>query len=254
MLYKYTTVFCGLLLITLNVLGQSEEKVKVKEAKRTPYELLTTYYNDDFKPFKKGTIYFGSSLSLEDRSMENTESLFQKVLDGDRVNFNILLKGGYYINNYSMVGLNANIFENKFTGTVLKGSDAVESTTITRGFSFTPNYKTSIPLAKNERLSFFTATGLTLGKSNTLKRETMNMDEIEKSFSEKYNLKVGLSPGVTFFAMEKFALEVQLDVVSYELNIENKTKNAMEESRDVRHNVDFKLDLLSLKFGVAYYL
>ena len=253
MRYHYLLASC-LFFLTLVAQAQVDENQDQDEKKYSPYELLSSYYNTDFKPFKKGTIYFGMSMSLEDRSMENTENIFQKVIEGDRVNFNILIKSGYYINDYSMVGLNVNIFENRFEGTLFKDPDTVESNTITRGYSFTPNYRTTIPLTQNERLSFFTTAGLTFGKSNSLKRDTKNVDEIEKSFAENYNLRLGLSPGVTFFAMENFALEVQLDVVGYELKIENKTKNGIEESRDVRHNVDFKLNLLSLKFGVAYYL
>ena len=251
MRYSYLLTFFMFFTV---VVAQAQVDEDQNDKKYTPYELLSSYYNTDFKPFKKGTIYFGMSMSLEDRSMENTENLFQKVIEGDRVNFNVLIKSGYFINDYNMLGLEVNIFENKFQGILFKDPDTVESNTITRGYSFTPNYRTVIPLTQNERLSFFTSAGLTFGISNSLKRETKNSDEIEKSFAENYNLRLGLSPGVTFFAMENFALEVQLDVVGYELNIENKTKNGVEESRDVRHNVDFKLNLLSLKFGVAYYL
>ena len=95
---------------------------------------------------------------------------------------------------------------------------------------------------------------MTLGKSNTLKRETKNFDEVEKSFTENYNLRAGISPGVSFFAMENFALEVQLDVLGYELNVEKKVKNDLERSCDVRQNVDFKLNILSVKVGLAYYI
>ena len=34
----------------------------------TPYELLTSYYNNNFNPFEKGKIYIGASMSLEDRT------------------------------------------------------------------------------------------------------------------------------------------------------------------------------------------
>lgn len=243
-------LFC----VSFALQAQVNDTIKKEEKSYTPYELLMSYYNTDFNPFKKGTIYTGVSMSLEDRSQENTENIFEKVIEGNRVNFNILIKGGYYINDYTMIGLNASIFENKFEGTLFKDPDTVESSSIKRGFSVTPNYRTSIPLTKSERLSFFTTAGLTFGKSSTLKREVKNLDEIQKSFSDNYNFRIGISPGATFFAMENFALEVQLDVIGYELNIENKTKNGTEKSKDVRHNVDFKLDILSVKIGVAYYL
>lgn len=248
--YLILLIFTFIYIASQAQVGENSDKA---EKKYSPYELLSSYYNNNFNPFDKGTFYFGFSMSLEDRSMENTESLFQKVIDGNRVNFNVLLKSGYYINDYGMIGLNINIYENKFGGTLFIDPDTIQSNTITRGFSFTPNYRTTIPLTENERLSFFITAGLTLGKSNKLKRDIKNVDEIEKSFAENYNLRLGFSPGVTFFAMENFALEVQLDAVGYELNLENKTINGREKSRDVRHNVDFNINLLSLKVGIAYY-
>lgn len=114
-----------LIFIGLNLQAQVVEETN-PDKKYSPYELLSSYYNTDFKPFKKGTIYFGSSLSLEDRQQENTDNLFQKVIDGNRVNFNLLVRGGYYLNDYTMVGLNANIFENKFEGVVMKDSDTIQ--------------------------------------------------------------------------------------------------------------------------------
>jgi hypothetical protein len=152
-----------------------------------------------------------------------------------------------------MVGVDFNFYENKFQGDLFRDPDTLQSNTIKRGFSFTPNFRTSIPLTKNNRFSFFTSAGLTLGKSNTLKREIKNTDEIEKSYSENYNLRLGLSPGITFFALENFALEVQLDVLGYELNAEEKTINDKVTSEDIRHNIDFKLNLLSMRLGLAYY-
>lgn len=241
-------------LIISGVTKAQVEEDSITSQKYTPYELLSSYYNKDFKPFKKGTIYTGFAMSLEDRQSENTENIFQKTLEGDKVNFDLSLKGGYYISDYGMIGLNFNVFEKRFEGVLFKDPDNLDQKTITRGFSITPNYRTTLPLTANERLSFFTTVGVTLGKSNTLKRETKNFDEVEKSFTENYNLRAGISPGVSFFAMENFALEVQLDVLGYELNVEKKTKNDLERSRDVRQNVDFKLNILSVKVGLAYYI
>lgn len=251
MINKYFSLVILLFLFTA-VHSQSTEDIEV-DKKYTPYELLSSYYENDFNPFKKGNFYFGIALSLEDRQMENTEGLFQKTIDGKRVNFDILLKGGYYLNDYSMVGLNVNIYENKFEGDIYREPDTLQSNSITRGFSLTPNFRTTVPLTANERFSFFTTAGVTLGRSNTLKRDTKNLDEIDKSFAENYNLRVGITPGVTFFAMENFALEVGLDVLGYELNVQTKTVNDVSESRDIRHNIDFKLNLLTVKIGLAYY-
>ncbi|MBR8536083.1 hypothetical protein KDU71_10990 [Carboxylicivirga sediminis] len=53
--------------------------------------------------------------------------------------------------------------------------------------------------------------------------------------------------------MENFAFEVQLNVLGYELQATEKIVNGENESRVIRQNVDFDIDILSLELGLAYY-
>ncbi|WP_027136700.1 hypothetical protein [Gaetbulibacter saemankumensis] len=227
---------------------------KSKEDTYTPYELLSGYYNEDFQPFKKRNIYIGFAMSLEDKKVENTDEIIQKILNGERANFDLHLKGGYFIGNYAMAGLNINYHQNKFTGDILRDSDTINSHSITRGFALTPFIRSAVPLTSNERLSFFTEFGITFGRSNTLTRDIQNMDEITKKYETDYKFRIGLSPGVTFFAMENFALEVGIDVLGYELNTAQTTINDTEKSRETRNNIDFEINILSLQLGLAYYI
>jgi hypothetical protein len=220
---------------------------------RSPYELMSSYYADQFKPFKKRNFYTGLAFSLSDRSLSNVNQLVQNVVDGQDNSFNIVLKGGYYTGDYAMVGINFEYTQEKFEGTLFRDPDTVQSNSISRAYTITPNVRSSVPLTKNERLSFFTEVGLSLGVGNTLTRNTKNLDEIEKVYSDDFNLRLGISPGITFFAMENFAFEVQLDVLGYELQVRKREINGVEQSRDVRNNVDFNIDILSLKLGLAYY-
>jgi hypothetical protein len=54
--------------------------------------------------------------------------------------------------------------------------------------------------------------------------------------------------------MENFAFEVQLDVIGYDLNVSKQRVNNGPESKEIRQNVDFNINLLSLKLGLAYYI
>jgi hypothetical protein len=244
-------IFIVLCLPTLS--AKAQEAIAFKDSTYTPYELLSSYYNHGFAPFKKKNIYVGFAFSLEDKQMTNTDYLVQKVVDGERLNYDIHLKGGYYTGDYGMIGLNLNYYQKEFGGTIFRDPDTLQSKSITRGYAFTPNFRSSVPLTKTERLSFFTEVGFTFGVNNTLTRDTKNIDEITKAYTTNYNFRVGLSPGITFFAMENFAFEVQLNVLGYELNASDKTVNGTDESRVVRQNVDFNIDLLSLDLGLAYY-
>jgi len=231
----------------------SQKTKTEKDSILTPQELLSSYYNNNFKPFKKKNIYVGLALALQDKQLQNTDVIFETILDGDRKNFDSKLRGGYFIGNYAMIGFDLNYYQERFTGLILKDSDSIQSRSFSRGFAVTPNFRSVVPLTANERLSFFTEIGLTFGGGNKVTRETKNIDEIDKTFTKNFNFKVGISPGVTFFAMENFALEVQLDVLGYELNTSKNTVNGIEESSITRQNIDFKIDILSLNLGLAYY-
>lgn len=243
-----------LLLVVQMFFHSSYGQETKKDTTFTPYELLSSYYNGDhFKPFKKGNGYLGLAFSLEDKKSLNTTGLLQNIIDGENLNYNVELKGGLYTADYNMIGLSASYFQNGFEGTVFRDPDTIQSNSLTRGLTITPNLRSSIPLTKNERFSFFVELGLSFGMANTLSRETKNIDEITKKYSTQYIFGAGVSPGITFFAMENFAFEIQLNVAGYQLSITDAEIDGVDQSRDVRQNVNLKIDLLTLNLGLAYY-
>ncbi|MCO6360555.1 hypothetical protein [Roseivirga pacifica] len=219
----------------------------------TPFELLSSYYDNDFQPFKKRNVYVGFAFSLADRKQNNDQNLLSTVIDGERLDYDLLFKAGLYTADYGMVGVSVNYFQNRFDGLVFQDPDTVMTNTINRGFSITPNVRSSVPLTANERLSFFTEVGLTFGGGNSLSRKTKNVDEVEKIYDESFYFRLGMSPGITFFAMENFAFEVQMDVLGYELRRTKTTTNDVDVSKDLRQNVDFNINILTLELGLAYY-
>ena len=231
------------------MIAQSEDP----KGNSTAYDLMSKYYNENFHPFKKKNVYLGLAFSLEDVKQENTTGLFQNIVDGQSLNYNILVKSGYYINNYTLVGFNFLYEYDKFVGEVFRDPDTLQSNSIARSYGFTPNIRPSIPLTSNERLSFFIELGLGFGYSTALTRNTKNLDEVNKQYSEGFHFRAGISPGVTFFAIESFALEVQLNLIGYDLAVTQQTVNDDAESREVNQKIDANINILSLQLGLAYY-
>jgi hypothetical protein len=219
----------------------------------TAYELMSKYYNENFHPFKKKNVYLGLAFSLEDLQQENTTGLLQNVVNGQSLNYNILLKSGYYINNYTMVGFNFSYEYDKFEGQVFRDPDTLQSNTIARSFDFTPNIRPSIPLSHNDRLSVFIEMGLTFGYTSALARTTKNVDQVNKKYTEAFHFRAGISPGITFFVIEDFAFEVQLNVVGYDLMVSQQSVNNDEPAREVDQKIDANINILSLNLGLAYY-
>ncbi|WP_321369630.1 hypothetical protein [uncultured Draconibacterium sp.] len=241
-------------LFTLPAYLFAQEDSLMVEHKTTPYDLLSSYYTDNFRPFQKGNFYAGLAFSVTDKRLTNTNYLFQQIVEGDRLDYDLLLKGGYYTGDYGMVIINFNYFQNRFGGTVFQDPDTLQSNTLKRGFAISPGFRSSVPLTPNERLSFYTEVGFTLGGSSSLTRKVKNIDEIDKIHKQEFFFGLGLSPGITFFAMENFAFEVQLNnVLGYQLNVAKSSTNDGPESKQVRQNVDFNINLLSLELGLAYY-
>ncbi|MCG8307257.1 MAG: hypothetical protein MI975_07670 [Cytophagales bacterium] len=228
---------------------------KSENPRRTdPYQLMSKYYEDDFNPFAKGNWYVGFAFSLQDQRLQNQSRLFDKVLDGQDLNYDLTFRGGYFLNNFLMAGANFIYSRDKFTGTVVQESDTIIRQNITGIGTIVPSLKTYFPLTKNNRLSFFNELGLGVGFGKTVTRDTRNKDEINKSHTDEFAFTAGISPGITFFAIENFAFEIQLNnLIGYKLQVSNKTTNETEESKITTHNVNFNIDLLSLNLGLAYY-
>ncbi|MFV0268642.1 MAG: outer membrane beta-barrel protein [Draconibacterium sp.] len=232
---------------------KAQDQTKSGVSGRSPYELISSYYETQFNPFRKSNVYLGLAFSVQNSKLENTDYLIKQVLEGSRDKFSVLLKGGYYLGDYIMVGLNLSYSENEFRGVIFQSPDTIHSNSISRGFMITPNIRPSFPLTPNERLSFFTEIGLTYGRNHTLKRDITRLDEVDKSYETVNTFRVGISPGVTFFAMENFAFEVRFDVLGYSMTVADKSVNDGLKSHEVRHNVDFEINLLTLDLGLSYY-
>lgn len=226
----------------------------VAQEKQDPYELMSKYYEEDFNPFAKGNWYVGFAFSLQDRKLQNQARIFDKVLDGQDLNYDLTFRGGYLLNDYFMVGGNFIYSREKFVGTTIQEGDTIQKESIKSIGSIVPSIKTYFPLTKNNRLSFFNELGVGFGFGNTVTRDTKNLDEINKSYTDVFTFTAGISPGITFFAIENFAFEIQLNnLIGYELQVSNKITNETEESKVTTHNVNFNIDLLSLNLGLAYY-
>lgn len=233
----------------LQAIGQSSE-----DSTYTPYEMLSSYYSSgNFSPFSKKNWYTGLAFSLNDEQSENTTGLIQNIVNGENLNYNLTVKGGYYSKDYNMIGLNFSYYQKGFEGVVFQDPDTIQSNSLTRGYSFIPNLRSSIPLTANQRLSFFVELDLLFGYATTVDRKTKNIDEITKTYTTEYTFGAGVSPGITFFVMEAFAFEIQLNVVGYRLDVSDSEINGEEQSRVVNQKLNMDIDLLTLDLGLAYY-
>jgi len=220
-----------------------------------PFDLMTEYFEHGFRPFHKGVWFTGLSFSLSKQSLENSTRLLDKVLTGEDNSFNMTFKGGYYFRDYVMAGVNVTLLQDAFDGLVVANADTITRKYIKRSTEINPVLKTSIPLSKNNRLSLFNEIGFGFSFGNSLQNDVKKSDEITRRYADEFGLSIGLSPGITFFAIENFAFEVQLrNLLGYNYSQSKRTVNGGDLATVKNHEVNFNINLLSLQLGLAYYI
>ncbi|MFV0366771.1 MAG: hypothetical protein ACK5JS_09850 [Mangrovibacterium sp.] len=244
-----------LLVLSLSVTLSLWAQQKKDDDKLTPYDLMSTYYQDDFNPYKKGNVYTGFAFSLTTRDLENTDRLIYNVNEGEQKQYDLIFKGGYFISNYNMLGAELTYARTQFEGQVLQDSENVLKQRVSSLGTVRPVLSTYFPLTKDNRLAFYNKMGLGLSFGNALVRNTFQDGNITKSYEQNFGFSMGLSPGITFFLMENFALEIELEnLVGYSYERTETTQNGTEVSRQHSNNVTFDVNLLQMRLGIAYYI
>lgn len=217
-------------------------------------ELMSSYYNDNFSPFKKGNWYVTLNLSLASETLQNAEKSFVSVINGKSNDYNIGTGTGYYFSGNFAAGLGFVFGESIFDGTILKLGDTVQNNSITTNYKLTPLLRSSIPLVPNKRLSIYIDMVVGVGWGNTVSRETRNNETVSKSYGNDLEFGLGINPGLTFFVMENFALEVGVNLIGYEFQQSKTTTNDGPESITRTNDINFSLDILKLKLALTYYI
>jgi hypothetical protein len=241
--------FIVLFLVSMNIATAQ------KKDKLSPVELMFEYYNEEFKPFHKGKWFTALTFNIEDENLQSGNKLigFDKIIEGQSFNYEVKLKGGYSIGNYSFVGLGITHGRDKSEGRGIILLDTLNSESVTNKNIISPYLRTYYPLSKNQRLSFFNEIKMDFGFGDTVVKSFNNQELTEQENTDEFKFGIGISPVINFFAIENFAFEIQLDVLGYEYERSTTIDNEGNELITDSHNVDFKLDLLSLNFGLAYY-
>jgi len=216
--------------------------------------LIFSYYNDNFNPFKKGNWLVTLQMSLQNENYTNVKQLLQTVVDGKSNDMAILVGTGYYFSDFFAATLGFSYEESRFEGIINQGLQEINQNSLTTLYGIEPNIRASIPVVPNQRLNLFVDVGFDFGWGNTVSRDKRDGETLAKSYAENYEFGVGISPGITFFVMENFSLEIGVDVIGYNYSKSTITDDDRDPQIDEIHSIDFKLSIISLGLGLTYYI
>lgn len=239
--------------------GLSQDTVKNKLSSK---EKLEPFQRDiesvDF--ITKGQWILGLSVSYTQSSQDKYQFLILEGITGNTYSFKIspmimftvkpdLALGGRFSYNRSLTKVsNAEI--------VL---DSETEYSFDHLYRLSHNYYGSLimrnyfSIGKSKRFGFFNEVGLQMGGGQT-KLTTGMGDDLTGSYERNFSLHVGLTPGICVFLSNYSALEVNVGLLGFNYTETKAIKDQIYVSNRNSKSANFRINLFSITFGVAFYL
>ena len=115
-----------------------------------------------------------------------------------------------------------------------------------------------IPLGHSNRFAFFAEVQLNLsgGQSKAVAASNVidGYQNYRGTYARQFGAQVALQPGIVAFVTNDVAVELSIGVLGVGFDRTQQTKNNIFESEIKQINTNFKLNLLSVGFGMSFYL
>ena len=129
---------------------------------------------------------------------------------------------------------------------------------IKHSFTGTIFWRPYIPLGPSNRFAIFAEVQLNMtGSQSKLVMEDGVIDQYQNyrgTYSEGLAASIALQPGIVAFVTNNTALELSIGVFGVGFERTKQTKNQIETGVIKSSNMNFKVNLLSIGFGVSFYL
>ena len=115
-----------------------------------------------------------------------------------------------------------------------------------------------IPLGNTNRFALFAEVQLNFsGGQSKVVAKTGEVDGVlnyRGTYSRSFGASIGLQPGIVAFITNDAAVELSIGVLGIGFDRIAQTKNQIEQSKTRSFDTNFKLNLLSVGFGMSFYL
>lgn len=115
-----------------------------------------------------------------------------------------------------------------------------------------------IPLGHSNRFAFFAEVQLNLsGGQSKVVAATSEIDgyqDYRGTYSKQFGAQIAIQPGIMAFVTNNAAVELSIGVFGIGFDRVHQIKNQIEEGKTKSLDTNFKLNLLSVGFGMSFYL
>jgi hypothetical protein len=124
---------------------------------------------------------------------------------------------------------------------------------ISHSFYTTGAFRNYISLGNNKRFGLFNEVQLQFSVGESKLCNGVG-DDLTGTFEKNFGLDIGLAPGMVMFLNNYSALEVNVGVLGFSYNHTKSTTDQIYEANRSTKSANFKINLFSISFGVAFYL
>lgn len=208
----------------------------------------------------KGQWITGVSVSFSQSDQKNYQFLIVENLHGDAFTFKVspmlmyafqkdMAAGGKFAYTRTRTRLNS--------ADIVLGGDSnfnVDNLySISQNYSAMAAYRNYFSLGRSRRFGFFNEVQLQVGGGES-KIINGSGDDLTGTFEHNWNLNIGLAPGMIMFLNNYSAIEVNVGVLGFSYNHTKATTDQIYVASRESKQANFKINLFSITFGVAFYL
>ncbi len=208
----------------------------------------------------KGQWITGVSVSYSQSNQNNYQFLIIENITGDTYSFKVspmlmycfkdnLAAGGRLAYTRSRTKLeSANVVLDSETT-----YDVDNLYAISHNFYGTAAFRNYISLGRSMRFGFFNEVQMQFGGGES-KICNGRGDDLTGTFERNYSIDVGLAPGMIMFLNNYSAIEVNVGVLGFSYTHTKSTTDQIYVANRNSKSANFKINLFSISFGVAFYL
>lgn len=208
----------------------------------------------------KGQWIGGVSVSYSQSNQNRYQFLIIENISGDTYTFKVSPMVMFAFKNNLAAGAR---FAYSRSRTRLESADVVlDSETgynmdnlysINHSYTGTAAFRQYMSLGGTTRFGFFNEVQLQLGGGQS-KLCNGQGDDLTGTYSTNFSLDVGLAPGLIVFLNNYSALEVNVGVLGFNYTKTHFTTDQIYTASMRRSSANFKINLFSITFGVAFYI
>lgn len=245
---RYVASVCLLMCVATSAYAQSQEPQPFKrDLEQVPF-------------IPKGQWITGASVSYSQADNDGYQFFIVEDINGENYSFKVSPMVMYAFKDDLAVGgrLGYSRQMTKMeTGTVKIDSetdyDVDNLYSISHSFHAAAAFRNYISMGKSKRFGFFNEVQIQYGLGQSKLCDGTG-DDLSGTYERSHSFDIGVSPGVVMFLNNYSALEVNVGVLGFSCSYAKSTTDQIYVSNLRRNSANLKLNLMSISFGVAFYL